>query len=1590
MAPQSPEELQFNQRLATAQGQVNIDPELEASNLRMDSAFRAGASQEELLRISKEEGQSAIPEFDEEAALETINFLDSNISALYEKTKGTDNIRNLAVPQATILGELDVDKESLMLLRGDPSIRSTLDEMFLKDIDQAKQDVENAFQESLSIDPFDVENTILASQDIDKEIEESAAEIGAKEERFAQAIAPLNFKEERKKLVKLQTMMANDIADMYDAVDWIDLTQDFAATALIPLNINVTEETILSDERLNVLFDNPEETMSGMLREWHTIDIERRMEYWPLLKEVIIDSARSIGVLGKLGDPNIFKAKSFLELFMDPVKGPATAELQSQLDIAFGVLDSGIVSLSLKMMANTGRAVIKSSHIAKQADEIQNPELSSDIMTNNVVDEDFSTISGITHQESVNIVDPLVTVEKFSPEDIKDLSPEVINKLNNVARIKSNTLTTFTEDGNRLRYSLTSTPEREAAILKETQRLEERIAEDYLTEEGFYLRNVEVDKLTDTGTTIRYEIVDRTTGEDIVTSVGESKVTWQINAVTGDFEETVTALRESPSLLEGSRLLLSPSFIARQAKEGKTIPTDFFDTFRAASNLDDIQELDKKLIRNVLDLTMEPYKKLNKNSRKNVDDVLISGDEYINQEAATKGREWTVRELRSGIIKRPGGGTVKLTTDGEISAYLENRMFNDMMFQLQNQATRRQYEVMGIKNVLGLERIGGLARIYDTPLAAGASDVTGSSITILDRRTGDLESYSKEFMEQAYEEGHQLVRLNSPALLPDDLKTIKNTNQFYNFALVHSDDIKELPAIVNHRRPGYVPKKNKGVEFLVKENTTSGSLNGKSFGNPKTLRFLSNEKDAQKVVDDLVDNETRAIESDPDLTDSQKTRQLSRLGDKYSVVRDRELTTAQLLGEGAGWSGGPFNKARASEQIMYGLNGIQTERFSPLEVYQREINHIVPYLSRNEWRLGEQQRWVNTVSRSMGDNAEVRGFNTVLPTNHPDTPALEQLRNQIRTWTSVPTQQETLWSGALQGIHDWSLWGVRGVGFKNKESIKSVLYFKHKDPFSALKSASFHASLGLLNPVQLYVQGQAATMAAARFPKEAPRSLAYAFKMAYLDMVEDPSAFGRVSSIMSDVETPLIKEVHSAWQRTGFKNSVRTNADINSMELGLGNSMNAFKRAIDSGLVFYRAGELFNRRFSFNSSYLNWKRLNPGKIPNDNQLKAIMGEAKVSMLELNRANAARFQGGPDATFMESVLGVMFQFGQVATKTMELAARGSQRGGFTGPQKARIVAANLALFGTVGVPLANKGLDYFLELTGTPKETLDPKLVSQWEGGLMEVALRHAFGADVDIGSRAAIASNMATFFADLVDGSEGVSWRTAGALGSLGTRTGDLISLGIYPVLDSTLADDKELTMEDMMAIGKQLANVPTSSRNIMAAWIMATEDKIFDSKGNIIAQSDFNLATELMTGFGFAPSVRTRVFELQADNFDVQAQIKAATDIYFSLITNSALINDGSAPSKDGLRKADRYLMRKIPEALHQQIRDNIREKFLNPTTVEERELQKWYKNRVIDPVTGILTDPMDRSFFRDFSSKKPLQQPLGPQVDLSKQEEE
>jgi hypothetical protein len=452
------------------------------------------------------------------------------------------------------------------------------------------------------------------------------------------------------------------------------------------------------------------------------------------------------------------------------------------------------------------------------------------------------------------------------------------------------------------------------------------------------------------------------------------------------------------------------------------------------------------------------------------------------------------------------------------------------------------------------------------------------------------------------------------------------------------------------------------------------------------------------------------------------------------------------------------------------------------------------------------------------------------------------------------------------------------------------------------KWASMHAMLGSLNPAQIFVQGSAATVALSLISdvNVAKNIIQRTATMAAFDVPRTTSWRGTAYRALGfegkDVPAEL-SEMYTAWERSGLREAVRNNADLEFISsTGLGVTKDVMRNAENVSLTFYRMGELTNRRISYAVSFDNWRAANPNAVLNDIAEQAILKDANLFMMQMNGANRAWFQGGQGATAAQQAASVTTQFMQVMTKAVELGAKGELRGGFSRQQKGRIALGQIAMYGTAGIPILSmigtQVVAYMADTMGEEANT--PEGIATLESvanttnqGFVGFMMKEIVGADIETTSRLSLLSGVSTTIGDIIT-SDAKVWQTLlGPTSSVIDRvkdTGRLISvLGessemframepMAPMLLSSRVGQENMSKGTVMStlafIGDAMliaiTTIPTSGRNVAKAQIMRKQNEIFNRKGSVTVREDFSFATEIAQAAGWQSTVEAEAFELQ------------------------------------------------------------------------------------------------------------------------------
>jgi len=812
----------------------------------------------------------------------------------------------------------------------------------------------------------------------------------------------------------------------------------------------------------------------------------------------------------------------------------------------------------------------------------------------------------------------------------------------------------------------------------------------------------------------------------------------------------------------------------------------------------------------------------NKRRFEAVEKALREGDEFKNPNGS-RGKLFDGDELK-GIYN---------LDDAQIETYFQtNRLYNNL-WRLRNSTKREEMIAFGFKRVKLLDAESSFGKNFETPQAAKSALVTNKVTNIFDVAEDAVHNNITEaFLEEQYAAGKTLVKLPEPYLVGGDRGK-------FSHVLAEADGVTELPAVVLNRKVAYVPRVSKDGYWFVKEFGDS-MLDGEMRAGQlvKTLRYFDNKADAESYLQTLI----RKDVDDKGLTEAQATT-------KYKALEDREqeiISTA--TGNFSHGSGGMYTGARADDGILFGLDGTKGQRLNAYEALSHNIANIAKLVPVNQWRLGLEQRWINSANALL--DVPIKNFGE-LPDNIKSTRKgefLNKMAAQVRDWQGFPSREEQLYNSVNQRMYEWSLKNNFSAG------AKITGWMRGKDPISSARAAAFHSLLGWFNPAQLWVQAQGMSVAVSmNLGKNLTKTLRHTAALTWLGQNPMKNARYKQAARLGGMEEKELVEMQALWKKTGFEDSILQTADHAASMKGHGIAMDALSDVADTGLFFYRHGELLNRRMAFTTALDEYRTVNKISDISDEALKGIMDRANNLMLNITKANRAQWQKG--------VLSLPTQFFQVSAKALETMVGFNDN--LTGMERFRVFAGQIALYGTAGVPLVNLGANYLKEYLGVTQEDIDnnPVLVKSWNEGFWGFTTLGIFGVDAHLSSRGSLVKGVTDFMDNWMFAESTAATKLLGAFGSTGQRFWDSLSqqmrplvIGAYPIDIIDVAKIPLLPFLDSIS----------TWRNTEKAVFMQSIDKILDKHGNVNVERDFTIRESLMASIGFQLSDETQRYTLE------------------------------------------------------------------------------------------------------------------------------
>lgn len=1185
----------------------------------------------------------------------------------------------------------------------------------------------------------------------------------------------------------------------------------------------------------------------------------------------------------------------------------ASPEYSRDLDdfsAAWALFDAAELAL---ISAKVATAVVKLNQARKVAKDIKNLGMADDIAEGVAAaavtkSDDAAKMLGMDDKSLANTLSPFAT-EIADPNSIDNISKAAYDKIVEFEKRNKAWEARAKSEQDILREGAFSEDQRK--VLEQDKI--NKFLKEYSVQDG-----VVIDRRRD-GFTFEYEGFD----EDGVS----------LGRMTQDFKFTLddASAWQVDTVGMASQYVLSP-LSTFKSEDTRSLA-------RAAQRLDNTQSkiLNEMrfLYRDALKSVTGPggLKVFTPGTRKKLADldfILMKGD----QEKAV----FTVDQLKSGVLG------VKLKDD-QVEAYYKVRSLLDTLGRVREDGMRREKLLRGERGVLiNDQHISG--KVYVNASDAASSMNDSGRRFIYHETDGNVLRESLD-LSSAYQEGFTLVRLGEPMDLAGDGNKV-----FY--ALVKSDNVTELPQNLLNIRPGYVPKINEQAAYFVREHSAqkvdgTPILATDTRASSRALRAFARKEEADEFVRLMTEKASKEGKTLDEVRyeryedrELEKTRAISTMGDEFQLGRPGSL----------------FTGARA-EELLWGLEGVEAPRVDSFTAVSHYISNLSRYTARNEWRLGMEAAALKTANMLEGRGNRVYKSFDQLREASIDTESgtiIRALHRQIEEWMNWPTADELWFSHAVQKVIDSSF------GKKMEVAHGALFNLKQKDPTAAMRAAAFHGLLGWFNPVQLWVQAQGAAVAASMNILR-PHKLALAMKdQAVLRVIQGTlktdeqikkgaKAFG--------MNTDRTIELVRAWERSGLEDSVLATADHSAALRGRGVALDAISRAADKGLMFYREGELFNRRFSFSTAFDEWKSLNKGKELTDDDLRGIIDRSHNLMLNMSKGNRARWQRG--------ILGTATQFQQVSAKTMESLL--GLNGNFTGAERVKIFMGQMALYGGAGIPLGSMGSQWAAEMLGYEsisdiEENMSPETVKALNEGFLGWMTLMLFDVDVDIGNRSSLWNGIEKIADNLMYG-EGNT--VANMLGAFTGPAGGFwkAMVGTYEPFSLTVAKDRPIAVTNLVT--NPLVGSISFLKNVDKAIFMDRMGVILGSDMSPTALGPFTWKESLATAMGFKLTREAEVYDLKKHN--------KISDEYRSGVVKEIVRTNYQAAqwanSEEGLTPQRQEWIEQYTSALIQSVDGNWAqlevikavEQKLRDSTKDPRavEFHKWRQRQADDKVNFI-----------------------------------
>lgn len=897
--------------------------------------------------------------------------------------------------------------------------------------------------------------------------------------------------------------------------------------------------------------------------------------------------------------------------------------------------------------------------------------------------------------------------------------------------------------------------------------------------------------------------------------------------------------------------------------------------------------------------------------------------------------------------------------DKGVTQYFQYRNLMDNAHVLKNREIASSYATAGFKTY-DVDGTRYIMRQYTTPNSAEAAIRQSGTLDVMVMRGAD-DAYPVNLratpdgdvspvLGELFEDGYVLLRPNKAN------QAVKFGDNHYGMVLAKREQVGNITPdtpILDYER-GYVPIMYRDANYFGQK-AVYGSVDGQTRQvDSQTSVYFSNRTDAEQWA---------------------RENNLAHLENKYGsreaaerAIEDPRETLPYSINTNKGMAsdefdslsfGGLYAGDRASQRLRRGIEEESAEFLDPFYSMQKYMDNIANNLPLAAYRTGLERKWMEQAKATGAIPPDFKeGFQSAIHTVRANQGLefntkkfLEDSHAHIMYNNRVPTLGEQETAGRI--VH----WAERLEGILGKENrlSASLQRLDHVHGPDAIRAATFHTLLGVGNVAQMFIQAAGSTMAMSVNPVYATRGMPKAMAISMLDNITDPQAKAAALS-RAENSVPGITDAYRAWERTGFHaDAIGASADYRSMlsshpvGTDLTSRASGFAgHAVDRAALFYKTGELFNRRVSFSTALT--RHLDRGGKLDDNGIKEVMNRTNAYLLHMDRSNKAEFQKG--------WWSVPTQFMQVHTRFME-SMLGHQ---FSGAERSRLMAMQLSLFGSLGIPFGPPILSHALDTAGFAPGDIDEGLVQGISDGMVGYALGELFEVNVEAAPRGAIPFGIGEavdrFFTE-----DATMWEVlSGAAGVLPDR---IFQIGgsMANIMASGGYDPENYDQYHVKAASQALLEFTSSTRNALGAYHLAVNGHLRDSRGRLVSMSmDENIQTIIAHGMGFQLSEVADMYDsLNSErmiNERVEQHVDKMVDVFYRRYNAGAPLGEDEGKVLEIMMG---MMMDQESPAVQERIRQGFVSRIENADSIKERAIRAEMERVLNEAYTA--ADQLNRS---------------------------